>query len=156
LRVTVCLTVQNRNAVISVIPSASSLVVQALKEPPRDRKKVKNSMIQFIHFIHFSFLPHRVLNIQNSQYTTYTQKKRIISFIYFLFTFFLVKHNGNIALEEIIKIARIMRPRSMAKEFSGTVKEILGTATSVGCTIEGQNPRDIIAQINDGTIEIPV
>ena len=44
----------------------------------------------------------------------------------------------------------------MAKEFSGTVKEILGTATSVGCTIEGQNPRDIIAQINDGTIEIPV
>jgi len=43
LRVTVCLTIQNRNATISVIPSASSLVVQALKEPPRDRKKVKNS-----------------------------------------------------------------------------------------------------------------
>ena len=40
LRVTVKLTVQNRIAKVSVIPSAASLVVKALKEPPRDRKKV--------------------------------------------------------------------------------------------------------------------
>ena len=40
LRVTVKLTVQNRQAKVSVIPSASSLVIKALKEPPRDRKKV--------------------------------------------------------------------------------------------------------------------
>jgi large subunit ribosomal protein L12e len=43
MRVTVKLTVQNRNAKIDVIPSASSLVIKALKEPPRDRKKQKNS-----------------------------------------------------------------------------------------------------------------
>jgi large subunit ribosomal protein L12e len=48
MRVTVKLTVQNRNAKIDVIPSASSLVIKALKEPPRDRKKQKNST-------HFSF-----------------------------------------------------------------------------------------------------
>jgi large subunit ribosomal protein L12e len=41
---------------------------------------------------------------------------------------FQVKHNGNINFDEIINIARIMRPRSMARELSGTVKEILGTA----------------------------
>ena len=40
LRVTVKLTVQNRVAKVSVIPSAASLVIKALKEPPRDRKKV--------------------------------------------------------------------------------------------------------------------
>lgn len=40
LRVTVKLTVQNRIAKVSVIPSAASLVVKALKEPTRDRKKV--------------------------------------------------------------------------------------------------------------------
>ena len=40
LRVTVKLTVQNRIAKVSVIPSAASLVVKALKEPARDRKKV--------------------------------------------------------------------------------------------------------------------
>ncbi|KAK2184516.1 hypothetical protein NP493_262g03000 [Ridgeia piscesae] len=42
LRITVCLTIQNRQAKVSVVPSASSLVIRALKEPPRDRKKVKN------------------------------------------------------------------------------------------------------------------
>merc|ERR1711943_98734 len=42
LRVTVKLTVQNRQAKVSVVPSASALVIKALKEPPRDRKKVKH------------------------------------------------------------------------------------------------------------------
>jgi len=42
LKVTVKLTIQNRNATVEVIPSASSLIIQALKEPPRDRKKTKN------------------------------------------------------------------------------------------------------------------
>lgn len=41
-RVTVKLTIQNRQAAVSVEPSASSLVIKALKEPPRDRKKEKN------------------------------------------------------------------------------------------------------------------
>lgn len=40
LRVTVKLTVQNRQAKVSVVPSASALVIKALKEPPRDRKNV--------------------------------------------------------------------------------------------------------------------
>lgn len=39
---TVQLTIQNRQATVSVVPSASSLVIKALKEPPRDRKKEKN------------------------------------------------------------------------------------------------------------------
>ncbi len=97
MRVTVKLTVQNRNAKIDVIPSASSLVIKALKEPPRDRKKQKNSK-------HFFFL---------------------VTFNLFLIRY-LVKHDGNISLDEIFKIARVMRPRSLAKTFDGTVKEILG------------------------------
>merc|ERR1719266_2292909 len=42
LNVTVKLTVVNRQATVSLIPSASSLVMKALNEPVRDRKKVKN------------------------------------------------------------------------------------------------------------------
>ncbi|KAF8653586.1 hypothetical protein AX16_003864 [Volvariella volvacea WC 439] len=108
LRVTVKLTIQNRQAQVSVVPSASSLVIRALKEPPRDRKKEKN-----------------------------------------------IKHSGNIPLDEIIDVARTMREKSLAKELSGTVKEILGTAQSVGCTVEGRPPHDIIDDINSGEIEIP-
>jgi large subunit ribosomal protein L12e len=43
----------------------------------------------------------------------------------------------------------------MAKTFTGTVKEILGTAVSVGCTVEGQEPRALQAQIDDGTLITP-
>jgi hypothetical protein len=42
LKVTVKLTVQNRKATVAVVPSAAALIVRALKEPPRDRKKEKN------------------------------------------------------------------------------------------------------------------
>ena len=42
LNVTVKLTVVNRQASVSMIPSSSSLVMKALNEPVRDRKKVKN------------------------------------------------------------------------------------------------------------------
>merc|ERR1711976_145774 len=92
LRVTVKLTVQNRIAKVSVIPSAASLVVKAFKEPVRDRKKEKN-----------------------------------------------IVHSGNLTLEDVIEIARIMRDRSCAKELKGTVKEILGTCKSVGCTVDHED-----------------
>lgn len=46
LKITVQLIVQNRQAQISVVPSAAALIIRALKEPPRDRKKQKNSMYQ--------------------------------------------------------------------------------------------------------------
>ncbi|CAJ0945127.1 unnamed protein product, partial [Mesorhabditis belari] len=108
LKVTCKLTIQNRNAKIDVVPSAASLIIKELKEPPRDRKKVKN-----------------------------------------------IKHNGDLTIDTIIKIARTMRSRSMAKKLEGTVKEILGTAQSVGCTIDGQHPHDVIDSINNGDIEIP-
>lgn len=44
LKVTVKITIQNRQATCEVIPSAAVLLIQALKEPVRDRKKTKNSM----------------------------------------------------------------------------------------------------------------
>lgn len=103
------LTIQNRQAKISVVPSAASLIIKALKEPPWDRKKVKH-----------------------------------------------VKHNGDISLETVFDIARQMRERSIARKLEGTIKEILGTAQSVGCTIDGDNPHDVIDKINSGEVECPV
>ncbi|KZV85889.1 60S ribosomal protein L12 [Exidia glandulosa HHB12029] len=108
LRVTVQLTIQNRQAAVSVVPSASSLVIKALKEPPRDRKKEKN-----------------------------------------------IKHSGNIAFDEIVEIARTMKPKSLARTLANCVKEILGTAQSVGCTIDGKPPHDIIEAIDSGDITVP-
>ncbi|XP_057853565.1 large ribosomal subunit protein uL11 [Cryptomeria japonica] len=108
LRVTVKLTVQNRQAKVAVVPSAAALVIKALKEPERDRKKTKN-----------------------------------------------IKHSGNISLDDVIEIAKVMKPRSMAKALAGTVKEILGTCVSVGCTVDGKDPKDLQSEIDEGEVEIP-
>jgi large subunit ribosomal protein L12e len=106
LRVTVRLTIKNRQAAVSVVPSASSLVIKALKEPPRDRKKEKN-----------------------------------------------IKHTKSIPLDEIIEIARTMRFKSMSKDLKGTVKEILGTAFSTGCQVDGRSPKAVSDDIESGEIE---
>ncbi|XVE96028.1 hypothetical protein REPUB_Repub02eG0186100 [Reevesia pubescens] len=54
---------QNCQAKVTVIPSTAVLVIKALKEPERDRKKMKN-----------------------------------------------IKHNGNISLDDVIEIAKVMKP----------------------------------------------
>ncbi|OMO51498.1 Ribosomal protein L11, partial [Corchorus capsularis] len=65
-------------AKVVVVPSTATLVIKALKEPERDRKKTKN-----------------------------------------------IKHNGNISLDGVIEIAKIMRPRLMARDLRGTVKDLM-------------------------------
>ena len=63
-------------------------------------------------------------------------------------------HNGNLALEDVIEIARIMRDRSCAATLAGTVKEILGTCVSVGCTVDNEEPRDVQSKIDEGEVEV--
>lgn len=43
-----------------------------------------------------------------------------------------------------------MQPWSLARELSGTIKEIQGTAQSMGCDVYGYHPHDIIDDINNG------
>merc|ERR1712179_245899 len=108
LKITVKLTIQNRQAQVSVVPSVSSLIIKALKEPPRDRKKVKN-----------------------------------------------IKHDGNITWDDVLTAARTMKERSMARDLSGVCRELLGTCHSIGCTVDGEHPHDLIDQIRDGEREVP-
>ena len=65
-----------------------------------------------------------------------------------------VTHTGKITMDQVCEIAKIMRPKSYAAEFVGTVKEILGTALSVGCNVDGQSPKDIQKKIDAGMIEV--
>jgi hypothetical protein len=67
-----------------------------------------------------------------------------------------VKHNGNISFDDVYNIAKTMRVRSMARTMTGTVKEILGTAHSVGCTVDGKNPHDVIEEIDAGERTVKV
>jgi hypothetical protein len=46
-----------------------------------------------------------------------------------------------------------MRFKSLSKSLKGGVKEILGTAFSVGCQVDGRSPKDISDDIESGEIE---
>ena len=48
-----------------------------------------------------------------------------------------------------------MRYKSFGRTLASTVKEILGTCQSVGCTVDKMPPHDVIEGIDEGTIEIP-
>lgn len=43
--------------------------------------------------------------------------------------------------------------KSLAKDLRGTVKEILGTAFSVGCQVDGRSPKEVSDDIESGEIE---
>ncbi|KAK2111284.1 60S ribosomal protein L12 [Saguinus oedipus] len=100
LRITVKLTIQNRQAQIEVVPSASALIIKALKEPPKIERNRKT-------------------------------------------------------LNTIVNIAPQMWHQSLARELSGTIKKILGTAQSVSCNVDGRHPHDIIDDINSGAVQCP-
>ena len=88
-----------------MLPTATPLLIEALKKTGRDRKKQKEW-----------------------------------------------KYDGNLSFDQVLKVAEQMREanKSLAKEFSGTVKEVLGTCVSLGCTVEKQSPKAIQAEIDEG------
>jgi len=46
-----------------------------------------------------------------------------------------IKHEGNITLKNVILISKLLRNRSLSINLEGTIKEVLGTAKSIGCKI---------------------
>jgi large subunit ribosomal protein L11 len=62
---------------------------------------------------------------------------------------------GNLKLEQLIKIARMKRGSSLSYSLKGVVKEALGTCVSMGITVEGKNPKEVLKEIEEGRIEIP-
>merc|ERR1711934_1248850 len=107
IKIYVEIMVQNRQCFVTVLPTAAPLILQALKEPPRDRKKQKNPV-----------------------------------------------HNGKIKFDDVVAIAHKLRPKSYAAEFKGTVKEVLGTCISIGCSIDGEHPKRVQEKIDNGEIEV--
>ena len=66
-----------------------------------------------------------------------------------------IKHSGNTTFDEIVRIARQMRHQSLARELSGSTKEILGMAQAVGYDADGCQPHDVLGDISSGALECP-
>ena len=63
-------------------------------------------------------------------------------------------HNGNLKLDQVIEIAKLIKHKSFSKQFVGVVKEVLGTCNSCGCTVDGKSPVAVQKEIDRG--EIPI
>lgn len=57
---------------------------------------------------------------------------------------------GNLNLSQIIEIAKLKREKLLANSLKAAVKEILGTAITLGATVEDKHPREIQKEIDEG------
>jgi len=58
--------------------------------------------------------------------------------------------SGDLTLEQVITVANAKKDIFLAKNFKNAVKTVLGTALSIGATVEGSDPRDIQKRIDAG------
>ena len=57
---------------------------------------------------------------------------------------------GNLPLDAVIRIAKMKMGNMLSYNLKEAVKEVMGTAVSVGVTIEGKTPKEAIAAVNAG------
>lgn len=60
---------------------------------------------------------------------------------------------ADLDFDTVIQIAEMKRPDLNALDLRGAVKEIIGSCDSMGVTIDGQDPRDVHKQIDDGAYD---
>ena len=110
IRLYVKLSIQSREIKkVELLPTCSAYIIKALKEPARQRRKVKGAVY---------------------------------------------KHTGNLTLQQVKDVAKNMKDKSLAREFKGTVKEVLSICVAVGITVDGKSPKDIQKAIDDGSIQL--
>jgi len=60
---------------------------------------------------------------------------------------------ANIAIEQVIKVAKTKADNLLGSGLKNNVKEILGTCVSLGFEVEGKDPREIVKEINEGKFD---
>lgn len=57
---------------------------------------------------------------------------------------------GNITFDQVVKIAQMKQESMLAINLLSAVKEVIGTAVSIGLTIDNEDPKDIFNAIDAG------
>lgn len=57
---------------------------------------------------------------------------------------------GNLKIDQAVKLARMKRDGMLAADLKAAVKEILGACVSMGVTVEGKPPKEMLKEITDG------
>ncbi len=60
---------------------------------------------------------------------------------------------GNLTLDQVQNVVKAKRDKFLDKTIKAGIKTVLGTALSVGLTVEGQDPRAIQKKIDKGEFD---
>jgi len=58
--------------------------------------------------------------------------------------------SGDLTLEQVIAVTNAKKDIFLAKSFKNAVKTVIGTALSIGATVEGSDPKEIQKRIDAG------
>ncbi len=57
---------------------------------------------------------------------------------------------GNLTVAQVLKIAKVKQPSTLANSTKAAAKEVLGSCVSLGVTVEGKDAREIQREIDAG------
>ena len=60
---------------------------------------------------------------------------------------------GNISFEQVVKVAILKRDSLTAKTLRAAVKTVLGTARSIGITVDGKDPKEVQKLVDEGVYD---
>ncbi|MEM0020745.1 MAG: hypothetical protein QW039_00965 [Fervidicoccaceae archaeon] len=63
------------------------------------------------------------------------------------------KKVGDLSIESLAEIAIALKDELKAKTIKSAVKSLLGTAKSIGLTINGKDPKDVVREIQSGAYD---
>ena len=65
------------------------------------------------------------------------------------------KHNmvGNLTMEQAVKIAKMKMDSMLSYTLKNATKEVIGTCVSMGITVDGKDPKEVIKLIDEGVYD---
>jgi len=57
---------------------------------------------------------------------------------------------GNVKMEQIIKVSKMKMKDLNTNNLKSAVKMVLGTALSLGLTVDNRNPKELIKEVDQG------
>ena len=61
---------------------------------------------------------------------------------------------GDLSLDAVIKIAKMKKDQLLTRDEKAMINQVIGTCVSVGCTVNGKNPREVQKEILEGKIQV--
>jgi len=57
---------------------------------------------------------------------------------------------GNLTVEQVMKVAEMKKDSMLGKDKKSRFREVVGTCVSMGVTVDGKEPKDILKEIDAG------